>query len=372
MQLALAATSGGITDPLRAIPTYEDQLLFFGMAYMLLLFICITIFLVGVLCLYDGAKNKNREDVRDGLFYILLGMVLNGIHVSFGDIRPYLTETSSHAINVVQKIVLSLASILYNLLHWIPYDILRIGIVVFIVVPFLGIIIAVIFGIGQDILSRRKQARKEQAAREKEMKESVDSIKNALSSMAENTDIEKKTAERTKLSIDNECNTADIAHDLREYKSLLDDGILTQEEFDKKKQELLNLVKLDDPTEENNPIAASSPRLRLVKLDDPAEANNTVEAKTPSEEAPGFEKMTVAELKEFAKKHDITIPSNARKAKIVAILQKNPELDEAMPDFEKMTVAALRDYAKDHDIKLPSRARKAEIVEILMKKEESI
>lgn len=35
------------------------------------------------------------------------------------------------------------------------------------------------------------------------------------------------------------------------------------------------------------------------------------------------------------------------------------------PDFNKMTVAALRDYAKDHDIKVPSGARKAEIIDII-------
>ena len=34
-------------------------------------------------------------------------------------------------------------------------------------------------------------------------------------------------------------------------------------------------------------------------------------------------------------------------------------------NFDKMTVAALKDYAKEHDIKLPSGARKAEIIEII-------
>lgn len=38
---------------------------------------------------------------------------------------------------------------------------------------------------------------------------------------------------------------------------------------------------------------------------------------------------------------------------------------EKTPDFEKMTVAALKEYAKEHDIKLPSGARKAEIIETL-------
>lgn len=34
-------------------------------------------------------------------------------------------------------------------------------------------------------------------------------------------------------------------------------------------------------------------------------------------------------------------------------------------DFSKMTVAQLKDYAKEHDIKLPSGARKAEIIETI-------
>ena len=34
-------------------------------------------------------------------------------------------------------------------------------------------------------------------------------------------------------------------------------------------------------------------------------------------------------------------------------------------DFNKMTVAELKDYAKEHDIKLPSGARKADIIETI-------
>ncbi len=34
-------------------------------------------------------------------------------------------------------------------------------------------------------------------------------------------------------------------------------------------------------------------------------------------------------------------------------------------DFSKMTVAELKDYAKEHDIKLPSGARKADIIETI-------
>ena len=36
-------------------------------------------------------------------------------------------------------------------------------------------------------------------------------------------------------------STNDIDEELRKLKSLLDDGILTQEEFDAKKKQLLNL-----------------------------------------------------------------------------------------------------------------------------------
>lgn len=37
------------------------------------------------------------------------------------------------------------------------------------------------------------------------------------------------------------------------------------------------------------------------------------------------------------------------------------------PDFAKMTVAQLKDFAKDHDIKIQSGARKAEIIETIEK-----
>ena len=40
-------------------------------------------------------------------------------------------------------------------------------------------------------------------------------------------------------------------------------------------------------------------------------------------------------------------------------------VEQESVDFEKMTVSALKDYAKEHDIKLPSGARKAEIIEII-------
>ena len=38
-----------------------------------------------------------------------------------------------------------------------------------------------------------------------------------------------------------------------------------------------------------------------------------------------------------------------------------------MPDFAKMTVAQLKDFAKDHDIKIQSGARKADIIETIEK-----
>ena len=36
-------------------------------------------------------------------------------------------------------------------------------------------------------------------------------------------------------------NISSVADEIKKYKELLDSGILTQEEFDKKKKELLNL-----------------------------------------------------------------------------------------------------------------------------------
>ena len=52
-------------------------------------------------------------------------------------------------------------------------------------------------------------------------------------------------------------------------------------------------------------------------------------------------------------------------AKASAPAPKKAAQPAADVDFNKMTVAELKDYAKEHDIKLPSGARKADIIETI-------
>ena len=55
-------------------------------------------------------------------------------------------------------------------------------------------------------------------------------------------------------------------------------------------------------------------------------------------------------------------PAAEKPAKAEAKKAAQPAADV---DFNKMTVAELKDYAKEHDIKLPSGARKADIIETI-------
>lgn len=68
-----------------------------------------------------------------------------------------------------------------------------------------------------------------------------------------------------------------------------------------------------------------------------------------------------APAKKAAPKQEAAQEAPAKEAK--------PEAKAAAPaadaDFSKMTVAELKEYAKEHDIKLPSGARKAEIIETI-------
>ena len=62
-------------------------------------------------------------------------------------------------------------------------------------------------------------------------------------------------------------------------------------------------------------------------------------------------------------------PKEEKKSSQTEPKEEAPKKEEAVaadkPDFSKMTVAALKEYAKEHDIKLPSGARKAEIIETI-------
>ena len=58
-------------------------------------------------------------------------------------------------------------------------------------------------------------------------------------------------------------------------------------------------------------------------------------------------------------------PKKAAAEKPVKAEAKKAAQPVADVDFNKMTVAELKDYAKEHDIKLPSGARKADIIETI-------
>ena len=88
---------------------------------------------------------------------------------------------------------------------------------------------------------------------------------------------------------------------------------------------------------------------------------------------------TIAEYWDSDKKAIISIPLGAPNAIPSNLIEDIAEdVFEAMgcdnsveamqekPDFAAMTVAELKDYARDHDIKLPTKAKKADIIEVLL------
>ena len=79
----------------------------------------------------------------------------------------------------------------------------------------------------------------------------------------------------------------------------------------------VNGAKADAPAPKAAPAKEEKPA-KAKKAEKPAKAEAKVEA--PTDEAPNFEKMTVAALKEYAKEHDIKLPSGARKAEIIETL----------------------------------------------------
>ena len=90
---------------------------------------------------------------------------------------------------------------------------------------------------------------------------------------------------------------------------------------------------------------------------------NGAKASAPAPKKAAAEKPTKGELEAKAKAGEqISLTDLADAAKAEAKKAAQPAADV---DFNKMTVAELKDYAKEHDIKLPSGARKADIIETI-------
>lgn len=85
--------------------------------------------------------------------------------------------------------------------------------------------------------------------------------------------------------------------------------------------------------------------------------------------APAKPKKAAAKAEKPAKVEKAAKPAAAEKPAKAAKPAKEEAKKTAQPaadvDFTKMTVAELKDYAKEHDIKLPSGARKADIIETI-------
>ena len=62
---------------------------------------------------------------------------------------------------------------------------------------------------------------------------------------------------------------------------------------------------------------APAPKAAPAKIDEPVKEGAPKKEEVAAAEKPDFSKMTVAELKEYAKEHDIKLPSGARKAEII-------------------------------------------------------
>lgn len=96
-----------------------------------------------------------------------------------------------------------------------------------------------------------------------------------------------------------------------------------------------------------NGVKASAPAKKAAPAPKPEKAAKPAKAEKPAKE----EKATKAEK-----------PAKEEKAAKPAKKKAAPKQDI---DFTKMTVAELKDYAKEHDIKLASGARKADIIETI-------
>lgn len=109
------------------------------------------------------------------------------------------------------------------------------------------------------------------------------------------------------------------------------------------RQQLTRLCIVDvNGTKASAPAKPKKAAAKPAKAEKPAKVEKA--AKPAAEEKPAKAAKAAKPAKEEAKK---TTPAKAD------------------VDFSKMTVAELKDYAKEHDIKLPSGARKADIIETI-------
>ena len=81
-------------------------------------------------------------------------------------------------------------------------------------------------------------------------------------------------------------------------------------------------------------------------------AGETAEAPAPKAEAPAEEPVV----------EDVVVEETAVEETVETVVEETT--DEAV-DFSAMTVAQLKEYAAEHDIKVPSSARKADIIELI-------
>jgi len=66
-------------------------------------------------------------------------------------------------------------------------------------------------------------------------------------------------------------------------------------------------------------------------------------------------------------KYEQQVVETVKEVKTVKETKVEPVVEEVKPDLNSLTVAQLRDLAKEHNINVPSRLRKAEIIELLTK-----
>lgn len=66
-------------------------------------------------------------------------------------------------------------------------------------------------------------------------------------------------------------------------------------------------------------------------------------------------------------KYEQQVVETVKEVKTVKETKVKPVVEEVKPDLNSLTVAQLRDLAKEHNINVPSRLRKAEIIELLTK-----
>lgn len=121
-------------------------------------------------------------------------------------------------------------------------------------------------------------------------------------------------------------------------------------------------LQLSDPTYEAEVLLARGRRIRVVKDSGPG-PNRVIEVEIAAVapiEAPPLGKQTVAQLRETAKQRGVKIPSGARKADIVALL--DTPTAAAVEDLSRKTVAQLRELAKTRGVKVLAKDRKADLI----------